>query len=563
MAYVTDTDLTATGAGQGANMVGFIQDGAGATPRTAMAKLRERVSITDFGAVSGSDVIAAVGAALANLGTTAPGILVFPKGIWLVGAAVDWSTYRNITFSFERGAVVDHGSNAITLPDRVDTDGSNFVGTAKVATRNKDEALLVSPPNQYLRFGNDARGVGALQSNTGGFNNLAWGSDALSTALSVRSSIAIGNEALRDVVGDPTGTKEDGTFYAFGDSNLAIGDFASRHNTTGYENIAIGSYALRDNTTGRWNIAIGHQAQVLMTGEANVTVGSYALSHAVAGSNHNTAIGWSVLEGQLSGSNTAVGYCSMTTNVSGTRNTALGALAMYENDIGDDNVAIGNETLKNATGNVYKNVAIGNFALGQIASGGTEQNTAIGYNAMLGFSTGIRNTAIGCDAMAAAFSTNNSAALGYNAQVTGSNQNQIGNSQTTTFAYGAVQDRSDARDKADVRDTLLGLRFVKALRPVDFRWDLRDDYRKADAIQSLGEIEHDGSKKRSRFHHGLIAQELKDVLDEHGIDFGGYQNHAINGGDDVLSIGYTELIAPLIKAVQELAERVEALEKAA
>jgi hypothetical protein len=44
-----------------------------------------------------------------------------------------------------------------------------------------------------------------------------------------------------------------------------------------------------------------------------------------------------------------------------------------------------------------------------------------------------------------------------------------------------------------------------------------------------------------------------------GIDFGGYQDHRVKGGDDVLSLGYEELIAPLIKAVQELAARNDEL----
>jgi hypothetical protein len=35
------------------------------------------------------------------------------------------------------------------------------------------------------------------------------------------------------------------------------------------------------------------------------------------------------------------------------------------------------------------------------------------------------------------------------------------------------------------------------------------------------------------------------------IDFGGFQDHSVKGGDDVLTLGYIELIAPLIKAVQE------------
>jgi len=75
----------------------------------------------------------------------------------------------------------------------------------------------------------------------------------------------------------------------------------------------------------------------------------------------------------------------------------------------------------------------------------------------------------------------------------------------------------------------------------------------------LANITHDGSKKRSRFHHGLIAQEVKAVLDSKGIDFGGFQDHSVKGGDDVLSIGYEELIAPMLKAIQELSAEVAAL----
>jgi hypothetical protein len=57
----------------------------------------------------------------------------------------------------------------------------------------------------------------------------------------------------------------------------------------------------------------------------------------------------------------------------------------------------------------------------------------------------------------------------------------------------------------------------------------------------------------------LIAQEVKAVLDAKGIDFGGFQDHSVKGGDDVLSIGYEELIGPMLKAIQELSAEVAAL----
>ena len=63
----------------------------------------------------------------------------------------------------------------------------------------------------------------------------------------------------------------------------------------------------------------------------------------------------------------------------------------------------------------------------------------------------------------------------------------------------------------------------------------------------------------TRYHHGLIAQDVKQVMTALNVDFGGYQDHSINGGDDVLSIGYTELISPLIRAVQEQQEQINTL----
>ena len=71
----------------------------------------------------------------------------------------------------------------------------------------------------------------------------------------------------------------------------------------------------------------------------------------------------------------------------------------------------------------------------------------------------------------------------------------------------------------------------------------------------------DGSKARQRYHYGLIADELKTTMDELGVDFGGYQDHGINGDMCVKSVGYEELISPLIKAVQELSAQVDDLKQ--
>ena len=72
---------------------------------------------------------------------------------------------------------------------------------------------------------------------------------------------------------------------------------------------------------------------------------------------------------------------------------------------------------------------------------------------------------------------------------------------------------------------------------------------------------NDGSRAGKRKHLGLIAQDVKEVLDDIGLDYAMYQDHKVNGGKDVLSLGYEELIAPLIKAIQELSLKVKQLEE--
>ena len=235
-----------------------------------------------------------------------------------------------------------------------------------------------------------------------------------------------------------------------------------------------------------------------------------------------------------------------------------------------------------ATGDAFENVFLGASALGDsiivIEDDQVYGNTAIGSNALAEIAAGTNySTAVGFGALSDGATMVNCSALGMFTTVTGDNQVQLGNSKTTTYVYGTVQNRSDARDKTDIRGTELGLEFINALRPVDYRWDMREDYRperpaplrkgasneeKAAHEAAMAEwreasklsnIEPDGSKKRLRYHHGLIAQEVRAATESMGVDFGGFQDHSINGGEDVLSIGYDELIAPLIKAVQELA----------
>ena len=334
-------------------------------------------------------------------------------------------------------------------------------------------------------------------------------------------------------------------------------------------------------TNNASNSVIGESAgKSLASGDGLTVLGTSALSGGNTGS-WNTAIGRFALAYNTTGTeNTALGNGASTLNTIGTCNTVVGFHSLYANTTGCANTAIGHLSLTSSTTG-WSNTCVGFSSGNANTTGGS--NTAVGQLALFSNTTGSSNTAVGYSALTSGVAYSNTSALGASADVTGNNQVQLGNSATNVYCYNSVQNRSDKRDKTDIRPTLLGLNFIKALNPVDYRWDMRDSYKPPmpDSISSgasenekqeyqnlltewqeavnFQNLKSDGSKKKNRYHHGLIAQEVEALIKSTGQDFGGFQDHKRSGGQDVLSIGYDELIAPLIKAVQELAQANEDL----
>ncbi len=519
----------------------------GAVERSLESKLDEWVSIEDYGAVSGSDVVDAVTRAFASLASEGVTTLLVPPGRWIIGRSVDWSRFKEVTLRIEPGAVFDHGENSVTLPACVDTGTTPnpcFRGTGRVAVRNRDVIAHDHLPKGWIAYANFAMGTRTLSANVSGTNNFAWGSNALAANVSGSGNVAIGNDALASVRGGTVPAL--GTQTGLGWNNIAVGDTALRDCSDGYENLAIGAFCLQQTTTGKWNTAVGHASQILsQAGECNVSLGAYALVTNY-GSN-NLAIGWAALEAQVTGSNIAIGHMAMNANVTGSLNTALGAEALMRLKTGKFNVAVGLGTLTNLVAGA-NNTGIGTYALSS-AQAAAADNSALGRDALILLTTGSGNSAMGSGALSTLRTYMNCTGLGAGAQVTGSNQIQLGNASAVPHAFAPLQLRSDARDKDDIRDTRLGLDFIRALRPVDFRWRVRPEHAAPGTA----------SATRPRFHHGLLAQDVRAVIEKSGIDFGGFQDHALAGGEDVLSLGYDELIAPLIKAVQQLAVTVDEL----
>lgn len=100
--------LAALAASNGSSLIGYINSGTGAVARTVQARLRDFVTVTDFGAVgnnssgSASTNTTAINNAIASL--TSGGTLYFPKGTYYVNALT--VGYDNIEFQMDSGAVL-------------------------------------------------------------------------------------------------------------------------------------------------------------------------------------------------------------------------------------------------------------------------------------------------------------------------------------------------------------------------------------------------------------------------------------------------------------------------
>jgi hypothetical protein len=376
--------------------------------------------------------------------------------------------------------------------------------------------------------------------------------------------------------------------YAPNANCVAIGTNAGAN--SGYSNtIAIGQNAgylsARQNT-----IAIGTNAGQSNQLERAIAIGVNAGSNAQGGD--SIAIGNGAGQTNQYYNSVAIGIYAG--NISqGITSVAVG-IAAGSNNQGEYAVAIGNSAGNLKQGSTA--VAIG------VEAGRDNQGlygTAIGYQA--GFSGQLTNgIAIG---VYAGYSNqgSNSIAIGYQAGHTNQNVNSIvlnatGSTlnasvpgfvvapvrqQTGTYlmAYDTTTNEisytatssSDERLKKDISDTQLGLSFINQLRPIQFRWVDRNTL----GLDASGHC-LPSTSPGVRVHQGLIAQEVKKVLDDMGVDSAihvsisskpvtkskittdasGKQTISnfieINPLDGVQGVRYEQLISPIIQSVKDV-----------
>lgn len=448
----------------------------------------------------------------------------------------------------------DGGKNWSLSGNNGTVDGTHFLGTVDnvpLSFRvNNQQAGRIDPgkANVFLGYecgavstgaNNAGLGNNAFASNTTGSYNTALGAASLYANTTGLGNTACGNSALTNNTIGSYNTAVGGNALArniSGGYNTALGNGALLSNTVGVSNTATGADALTQNQTGNYNAGTGCEALMFNTsGSYNTADGSFAMRYNSTGES-NVAVGSSCMRSNTSGKeNTAMGRFALYTNQTGSSNTAVGYGALQTNTAGN-NTAVGHSALfNNSSGSV--NVAVG-FNAAYFTSSGY-RNVALGYSALYQNSTGSENTAIGNAALQSVTTGSNNIGIGAAANVpvnTNSNQVRIGN---TAITYAGVQVAwtitSDQRWKTDIQSSKLGLEFIKGLNPVSY-------VRK-----------NDPGKKTE---YGFIAQEVESLLVKSGAAASGLITKDDEG---MLSMRYNDLLAPMVKAIQEQQAMIEEL----
>ncbi len=128
------------------------------------------------------------------------------------------------------------------------------------------------------------------------------------------------------------------------------------------------------------------------------------------------------------------------------------------------------------------------------------------------------------------------------------------------WAYTGTIQTSDMRQKKDISASTLGLDFINALNPVSYKWIIGG--RKAVYDEESKSVIGSEDIPGARTHYGFLAQEVKQALDNvaPGKDFSGWVLTDKDDPESEQALRYEEFISPMVKAIQELSARLDALE---
>jgi len=320
-------------------------------------------------------------------------------------------------------------------------------------------------------------------------------------------------------------------------ANTALGDSALFSNLKGGNLTAVGLGTLGKSTTGSESAAMGYHALY------NGTTGGYNLAIG-SGSLYNIQLG------TRSGGNVALGQMTLYNPLIDTNieyDVAVGAYTMYSNRSGYDNAAFGYHAMYNSSTAYYF-------------------NTAFGASSLATNTTGTENTAAGAGADVAYPNLTNATAIGYGAVATASNMTVVGNTSVTSIGgYVAWTTISDGRYKKNVARNVPGLAFINQLEPVTYTLDVEGiEARLHAGGRPLTDLVADPVMQQARqeksriVHTGFIAQDVEKAAESRGYHFSGIDKPK-NDQQSFYGLRYSEFVAPLVKAAQELSAENDSL----
>ena len=399
-----------------------------------------------------------------------------------------------------------------TLLQNTDLDNVTFASVQAVGNpiaieeANEDEMRRLVLVN-LCRLVTSGEWTGLLESG-GGAETLGELTDVSMDITNFVDSLLI--QTNSDGSAPTTGTLSGAT------ANIGIGANVFSALQSGVNNVAMGFDALQDLTTANYSVAIGHRAlRDVTTQTENTAVGAYA--------------GQGILNG---GGNTCIGANVLRTANSSANNTGVGVSCLNKNSGGSDNAGVGHSALYNVTSG-SSNSALGKTAGYLIADG--EKNLCLGLEAGQTITSGSNNVVIGAVAVASATADDQlviSSGDGGMFWIKGDSAGACYQGDNAT----AWSQTSDRALKREITNATKGLDAIKEIQVRNFR------YRK--------DNQYGLDPEPSRV--GVIAQELEKVFPE-------AVKQNLNGHKTVStdSINWA-----LLKAVQELSAKVEALESA-
>ncbi len=517
-------------------------------------------------------------AAISSISNPAKGLMLYDsvKNLLLVNmgtaAAPDWEpVVAGSGWSLVGNKATNPAINFIGTTDSVPLlfrINSHWAGFMDSVTGN---TFLGYSAGQYTpgQVGSTAFGYQALDSNKSGGANAAFGVQTMSgpkyagNPPANNNTTAIGYQALNRYWGNDCTAIGYQAFFSAGSGG---GGFSTT--ATGYQAEYRGG--VQNTATGA--LALYSPQSVSSTGGSGCTASgvralynnsSFDNSPGVQGGNYNTATGFEAMYKNVAGiGNTACGYQALYKNYYGNYNSGFGIGAMYSNSV-----------------HASENTAMGVYSL--ISTTNSQENTAVGYDAGHSYDNGNYNCFIGAETDANGPGYTNSIAIGHGTLVTGSNMMRVGNGATVSIG-GPVgwSTISDGRVKRNIQENVPGLAFINKLKPISYTIDLAaiDRITRPAAQKQQAATLNAGSGKNETtsrpepyqmtaarsakeqiVYTGFVAQQVEQAAQSLHYAFSGVD--AARNDKDLYSLRYDEFVAPLTKAVQELAALHDQLKK--